>query len=757
MGKQNTCSWLLLAALGTASIAHAAATSGTNDNNLRLPIQLSVRSGLATRLADIHVSTSRAVPGRVDFTHGSCTARSQQDSHHVVSSVASGFGTAAADNDGGERLVWIMPEDALDNGCISAWNEKGSLVGRSEPVELPKQKQKNKSKSKNKNKNKTKRASTDNHHAIAMTKANGFDALGQWFDGVLLLKQKQPSAVAVCAAKNKDIAIVGAGLSGLTSYLLLHQAGFTNIQVLEASNRLGGRVHTQYLTGGPEDYSYQELGAMRLPIDYIDPDSNKKYNLSDTQLVFALIDELNRLNADKSPAHRIELIEWLETSDNGLQYFDGIRTPDGLPPTVKQVMDNPDLYAPSSNDYDAETTATYNKLQDSLPGNDFFVQMAQSMYKAHRAWNDGGLDGGDQPGDRWSEFAFLSQFLKGSLNSTDVIDVLQDPQGSFWEYMYDSFYDSADSWATIDGGLSRLPLAFQPLLQENNKNNNNSSSSSNCNRNKNKLRFNTRIERIDFAEPTQRLTLQYKSNFRDASFQNSSHDYAIISAPFTVVRQWRLPPIAATMRNAIKNLIYDGNCKVALEYSHRFWETMKNPILGSCSTTTDIPGIGMVCYPSYNINGSDANSNSNSSTSGPASILASYIDASSAHEVARMQTMSDEEHVQYVLDAMCEIHGEETRKLYTGKWARKCWDLDPYTVGAYANPSAGQHELYMPLYLQVHKNMIFIGEHTSYTHGWISSAIDSGIRGAVQLMLELGLVDEAKAAVKKWMVPWIKT
>lgn len=31
--------------------------------------------------------------------------------------------------------------------------------------------------------------------------------------------------------------------------------------------------------------------------------------------------------------------------------------------------------------------------------------------------------------------------------------------------------------------------------------------------------------------------------------------------------------------------------------------------------------------------------------------------------------------------------------------------------------------------------MIFIGEHTSYTHGWISSALDSGIRGAVQMML----------------------
>lgn len=78
--------------------------------------------------------------------------------------------------------------------------------------------------------------------------------------------------------------------------------------------------------------------------------------------------------------------------------------------------------------------------------------------------------------------------------------------------------------------------------------------------------------------------------------------------------------------------------------------------------------------------------------------------------------------------------------------------------------------------------MIFVGEHTSYTHAWVASALESGIRGSVQLMLgmsslvpsaiilstsclsvlmlsittiELGLVDEAKAAVDKWMARWI--
>ncbi len=90
-----------------------------------------------------------------------------------------------------------------------------------------------------------------------MGASNGIDTLGPWFEGVTLLKDKEPSAVDVKAAKEKEIAIVGAGMSGLMSYLVLTQAGMKNIKILEAGQRLGGRVHTEYLSGGPFDYSYQ--------------------------------------------------------------------------------------------------------------------------------------------------------------------------------------------------------------------------------------------------------------------------------------------------------------------------------------------------------------------------------------------------------------------------------------------------------------------------------------------------------------------
>ncbi len=50
------------------------------------------------------------------------------------------------------------------------------------------------------------------------------------------------------------------------------------------------------------------------------------------------------------------------------------------------------------------------------------------------------------------------------------------------------------------------------------------------------------------------------------------------------------------------------------------------------------------------------------------------------------------------------------------------------------------------------RQMIFVGEHTSYTHAWIASAtrVEASV-AAYNFFLELGLVDEAKATVEKWM------
>ena len=131
--------------------------------------------------------------------------------------------------------------------------------------------------------------------------------------------------------------------------------------------------------------------------------------------------------------------------------------------------------------------------------------------------------------------------------------------------------------------------------------------------------------------------------------------------------------------------------QVALQFQTRFWEHFALPIFGSCSTTTDIPGIGEVCYPSYKLN-----------STGPGVMLASYTDDDFG---LRFASLTEEEHVQYVLNAMIEIHGNVARDQYTGKYNRRCWVLDPLESASWASPSIGQHKLYIPAYFKTENNV----------------------------------------------------
>ncbi|KAI9172171.1 l-amino-acid oxidase [Paramyrothecium foliicola] len=657
-----------------------------------LPFHLETRSELTSHLANVHVSRQRSVDGAVSFTYGSCQAQSRDASHHTIGEY---------DKFLGSRIVWVIPRGTQSDGCISAWDEGGVLVGRSEPQKL----------------HRVKRRALQKRSkcSIPMTNATGIDPIGPWFDGVELLSQKQPSPVHVEAAKSKEIAIVGAGMSSLMSYLVLSQAGFTNLSILEGGERLGGRLHTAYLSGGPFDYSYQEMGPMRLPMTYRDPVSNETLEIADHQLVIQLAEELSKLNKnDKN--FSVDFIPWLQRNTNSFYYRNGFKLPTGLPPTVGQVSQNGSLGVIVTPDAVAEQLSELVDAQ--LPGSNFSVLMATNMYKAHKEWIENGLNG--RGGDHWSEFAFMVNYLNGTLGSAALLRA--HPSNSFWERIFEGFYFSASSWVTVDGGFSRLAQAFHPLVDQVTK-------------------MRRKIERVAYSKKSDKVTLQWRDSFKDTKFQEASYDYAIVGVPFSNVRKWRLPSLSPGITNAIQGIPYASACKVALEFSERFWEHYANPIYGGCNTVTDIPLVGNVCYPSYNINGT-----------GPASIVASYVIYEAAQSIT---SMPEGEHVQYILDAMVEIHGESTRDLYTGNYNRRCWQEDPLQAGGFATPSIGQHETFIPEFFKTHSNMIFVGEHTAHTHAWISSALDSGIRGGVQLMLELGLVDEAKETVSKWMARWM--
>ncbi|KGQ09880.1 L-amino-acid oxidase [Beauveria bassiana D1-5] len=130
-----------------------------------------------------------------------------------------------------------------------------------------------------------------------------FDSLGAWFEGVNAI-----SCTSVPRRDNVTIAIIGGGVSGLATGLMLDSIGMRNWEIIEASERVGGRFRTKFV-GGTDEYA--EMGPMRLPWSITYKSDNTTHEYTDHRMTFQLADTLNRLNGH-DPRYKIDFIPWIQ-------------------------------------------------------------------------------------------------------------------------------------------------------------------------------------------------------------------------------------------------------------------------------------------------------------------------------------------------------------------------------------------------------------------------------------------------------------
>ena len=504
-------------------------------------------------------------------------------------------------------------------------------------------------------------------------------------------------------------------MSGLMTGHLLDSVGFHDWTIIEASSRIGGRVHTSYLNGTlPNQYQYQEMGPMRFPVSLKYAGTNETFQIQDHRMVFQLADVLNAQNGNDSE-YAVNFISWIQSSAN-TPVATSKRRPDGTVPGRIEVASDP-AYSTNANLTYYNATAVYEAEvayeEWTALDRDSIALFASNVYLAHKAAVDNGLFD-------YSEAGYLKYALGYSNNITDQVASFTDNNPT---WLYDSVYFAATEWRTIDQGLSKLPAAFGPQVL-------------------NRTIFQTSVSGLSYNETTEKVIVAYRDkNLLDVEPETMEFDYTVVTVPFSRVRLWRLPAYTSLLSRAINELNYDQSCKVAIHYRTRFWEHLERPILGGCGST-DIPGIGSVCYPSYNIY-----------STGPGVILASYASTITARSLA---SLTEEQHVALAQRAMVEIHGPIAAAEYTGAYDRICWENNEFQAGAWAGPLVGQQETFLPAYFHTEKHTVFVGEHTSFTHAWIWSALESAVRGTSQLLLDMGLVDEAKEITSFWMARWIK-
>ncbi|RDH30877.1 flavin-containing amine oxidoreductase-domain containing protein [Aspergillus welwitschiae] len=591
-----------------------------------------------------------------------------------------------------ERFVWITPADAPHLHCLHAISGS-TLLARSDPIPIA-----------------TRLARRESIADVA-------DVLGPWFDGVAYMQGKEPGKAVVSAAKNSSVAIIGGGISGMMTSLLLNSVGMTNWHIVESSHRLGGRIRTHYLNDSrPDQYQYQELGAMRFPMNITYADTNETLQIQDMRLVLQLADVLNELNADADPELRVNFIPFIQDNPNLPTDTGGVRLPDGRIPTVAQVAANSSLaYTAPPDNASAVADAKAGYMQYAQTDKISNIrEVARNMYRAHKAALEDGFY-------HWSEAAYMRYALG---ENADVVDYAAGTANNpIWDGFYDSVYFAATTWFTIDQGMESLVRAFLPHVAD-------------------KATLGRKVDGLSYNESSGKIAYTWRdSPVQITPERSEEYDYAVVAAPFTKVRMWELPRYSSILSRAISETNYEPACKLALLYKTRFWEHQEQPIFGGCGTV-DIPGVQYVCYPSFNLNGT-----------GPAAVLGAYSLGGTARSV---QALKLEDYVALARRSMVEIHGAIAEEQFTGISHGHCWENDEHQNGAWTHPLVGQQQVFLPAYYQTEFQTIFVGEHTSYTHGWIAAALDSAVRGTTQLLLDLGLVDEAKAIVHEWMGRWIE-
>ncbi|MGC4377623.1 flavin monoamine oxidase family protein [Fictibacillus sp. Mic-4] len=344
----------------------------------------------------------------------------------------------------------------------------------------------------------------------------------------------------------KRITVVGAGMSGLVAASLLKGAGHS-VTILEASERVGGRVYT--IRSPFSSGLYFNAGAMRIPDShYLTLAYIKKFGLPVNEFI-------NRTPVD-------------------LIYVNGIKT------RLDHYEKNPGILNFPIFPNEMGKSSEELLLLAIKPILDFIRK------DPHKNWLLVQKEFGT-----YSLGSFLSTYhyqygTTFSDGAIDMIGVLLDLEAymgmSFLEVLREMpLFAYKSKFYELTDGMDRLPHAFLPQLKED-------------------IRFRQWMTKI--VQDQTSVTIYTNDQKTSQNFTITS-DLAIVTIPFSLMRFVQIQPYQSFSyfkRKAIRELNYMASTKIGLQFKSRFWE--KYGQYGGKSIT-DLP-IRFSYYPSVGIGSS---------------------------------------------------------------------------------------------------------------------------------------------------------
>lgn len=593
----------------------------------------------------------------------------------------------------------------------------------------------------------------------------------------------------------RHVLVVGAGIAGLTSALLLARRGH-KVTIVEANkSRVGGRIKTFRNFQDPAQYA--EAGAMRLPDFH--------------PMVLALVDDLGlkrRLfyNVDVDPksgntSGPVPPVVYKPFDGSG-EWRNGPDQPKFMPPDKlfqtwirtngQQVRRDAYNKAPSAINagFEVPEPARQRTAND-------LVNAALETVRDYYSFVDPTGNRVRKPVPQWIEgwarviydfdaysmWGFLSEVAgldDSTIEAAGTIENLTSrlPLSFFHSFLGRSDINPKATYWEVIGGTDRLTDALRDRVV----------ASGDV-----ELVMGQRMIRLEYWHPERDVSrcrhasadgppvwIETVDEDDETSIRTFSGDRAVVTIPFSSLRHVVVEPLLSyKKRRAIIELHYDSATKVLLEFSRRWWEwteadwqreldtiepglydrQQQDPAalhggdaLGAHPSVDEkqIPAAVARLYDAYRatkqprreadhfFGGGSVTDNPNRFVYYPSHPVPDspggvvLASYSWADDAARWDSMDDDERYAFALRGLVALHGERILPFYRSG-ATQSWLRNRYVFGEAAVFTPWQLTQFHLAIPTAEGPLHFAGEHTSLKHAWIEGSLESAVRAALEI------------------------
>ncbi|KAG8950361.1 hypothetical protein FRC04_007803 [Tulasnella sp. 424] len=545
--------------------------------------------------------------------------------------------------------------------------------------------------------------------------------------GPLTLAEKKRNAVPV--------GIIGAGVGGLYAALILQSLGIP-CEILEASERVGGRVFTHRFS--TQKYDYFDVGAMRFPDE---PTMNRLFHLLRCR-------QLNSNDLEIASS----LIKFYSEADSKNSFLDF----NGYSTRVAQADGDPfDFFATGVPKEDIEkgvdgilhealtplvcvVKKAISTPSDGENGLKEVIKLDKHSFRTYLSW-ERGLS---TPTINWCEtIASPARFYNFSLSEM-VLDSI-------------AFGGSETNWYCLDGGCEILTRGMAKFLDDSSPGT---------------------VQRCKVVKAIRAVASNHLELAIDGETDPRLYCHVISTIPPPVLRTLDLDSagFSVNQRNALRQVSYMPGVKVGVKFKSQWWKNWCGNggeplnIMGGQSftdrcdpfvrTTEElkrirdcvISMIRLVVYPSYGLQEPDITT----------VLIASYTWTADAASLGSLINSGERANMRLktiILRDLARVHNVPLSMLeeqYVDHFAYN-WQHNPFAQGKYLGGSPffrpGEFEsLYPSLLAPAADGYLYLaGDTLSLQHGWIVGALKASWR-AVKSVLSTSYPDRLPEFFDRW-------